>query len=191
MLKGLIRSKVTRKVLAVLFTNPSQRFYMRQLERIIGEPINAVRRELRILENSQLLLSKEEGNVKYYWVNKRNPIFEDLKRIILKTQALGSNLRDLFKNVSEISVAFIYGSVAKNEENIASDLDVIIIGNIDGVKLHSEISQIEDKIKRTINYNHISLKEFRMKKTAFLKRVIKEKKIFLVGNKDDLQKLSR
>jgi len=191
MLKGLIRSKVTRKVLAVLFTNPSQRFYMRQLERIIGEPINAVRRELRILENSQLLLSKEEGNVKYYWVNKRNPIFEDLKRIILKTQALGSNLRDLFKNVSEINVVFIYGSVAKNEENIASDLDVIIIGNIDGVKLHSEISQIEDKIKRTINYNHISLKEFRMKKTAFLKRVIKEKKIFLVGNKDDLQKLSR
>ena len=190
MLESLIRSKTTRKVLGLLFSNPDDRFYMRQLERLTSEPISAVRRELKKLEASGLLVSKEEAKVKYFWVNKENSIYEELKRIILKTLAIGDSLKNFVKKIPGVKIAFIYGSVAKGEEGSTSDIDLMLIGDIDSVEIHSKINKIEDKIKRKINYTLMREKEFKYKKTDFIKRLLKEKKIFLIGSEDELQKIS-
>lgn len=190
MLEGIITSKATRKILGILFSNPKEKFYIRQLERLTGLQVNAVRRELKKLASSGFLFSKDEGHVKYFWVNTENPIYEEIKSIMFKTQIIGDYLRDLFRKISRITAAFIYGSVAKGEENALSDIDVMIIGSGDGVKLHAAISRIEGKINRTINYTFISEEEYKTKKTDFLKRVLKEKKIFLVGDNDVLRRLA-
>ncbi len=191
MLEDLIRSKTARKVLTLFTTNPNSRFYIRQLERLIKEPVSAVRRELRKLENSGFLLSGEEARVKYYWVNKDYPIFDEIKKIIFKTQGLGDNLRKLIKEVPGIKFAFIYGSVARGEEKAASDIDLMIIADIDSVILHSRITEIEDKIKRVINYNLINEKDFKNRKTEFIKRVMKEEKIFLIGTENEFHRLNQ
>ena len=159
---------------------------MRQLERLTGLQINAVRRGLKKLESSGFLLSKEEGNVKYFWINTKNPIYKEMKSIMFKTQIIGDHLKDLFQKTPDIIAAFIYGSVAKGEENTLSDIDLMVIGVIDAQKLHSKISKIEDKVKRTINYTLISEGEYKAKKTDFIKRVLKGKKIFLIGSENDL-----
>lgn len=190
MLESIIRSKTTRKILVLLFTSPNDKFYIRQLERLIGEPVSAVRRELNKMERAGLLLSKEEARVKYFWANKKSSIYEEIKKLVLKTQALGDILRKFVKNIPGIKIAFIYGSVAKGEETTTSDIDLMIIGSIDSVRLHSKINEIEDKIKRTINYSLMSEKEVKSKKADFLKRILKEKKIFLIGTEDELQKLA-
>jgi len=189
MLESIITSKATRKILGLLFSNPKDRFYIRQLERLTGLQVNAVRRELKKLESSGFLLSREEGNVKYFWINTKNPIYEEMKSIMFKTQIIGDHLRNLFQRISSITVAFIYGSVAKGGENALSDIDVLVIGTISAAKLHSEISKIEDRVNRTINYTLISNEEYKTKKTDFIKRVLKGKKIFLVGDDGDLRKL--
>ena len=88
MLESLIRSKTARKVLTLFITHPDDKFYTRQLERLIKEPVSAVRRELKKLENSGFFLSKEEANVKYYWVNKEYPIFEEIKKIIFNKKKI-------------------------------------------------------------------------------------------------------
>ncbi len=66
----------------------------------------------------------------------------------------------------------------------------MIIGEMDSVKLHSKIGKIEDKINRTINYILIKEEDLKAKRTAFLNRVLKEKKIFLIGDERDLQRLN-
>ena len=189
MLEGIITSKATRELLGILYSNPDTRFYIRQLERLTGLPVNAVRRELSKLEKFGFLNSEEEGRVKYFKVNKKNPVYEDLRNIVLKTQVIGDSLRKLLVKISEIKVAFIYGSVAKSEETAISDIDLMIIGKIDSVILHKEINKIEDKIKRTINYTLINEKEFKNRKTDFIKRIAKEEKIFLIGDEDELERL--
>ena len=190
MLEGIITSKATRKILGLLFSNPKDRYYIRQLERLTGLQVNAVRRELKKLESSGFLLSKEEGNLKYFWVNTKNPIYEEIKSIMFKTQIVGDHLRNLFQKISGIRIVFIYGSVASGEENTSSDIDLMVIGDIGGVQLHSQISKIEDEIKRTINYTLISVDEYRSKRTDFIKRVVKGKNIFLIGDNDELRKLA-
>jgi len=190
MLESLIRSKTARKVLTIFITNPDEKFYTRQLERLIKEPVSAVRRELQKLEKSGLLSSKKDANIKYYRVNKDYPIFDEIKKIILKTEGLGDKLRELIEKVPGVKLAFIYGSVAKGEEKAASDIDLMIIGDMDSVKLHSKISEIENTIKRPINYNLMNEEDFKNKKTEFVKRVLKEKKIFLIGKENEFRKLS-
>ena len=189
MLESLVRSKTTRKILGLLFSNPEGRFYMRQLERMTGEPVSAVRRDLKRLESAGILLSREEAKVKYFWVNKENPIYEEVKRIVFKTIAVGDTIKGFIKNIRGLKVAFIYGSIARGEENAKSDLDLMIIGKIDSVRLHSKIGEIEDKVNRTINYIFIKDEDLKAKRTAFLNRVLKEKKIFLIGDERDLQGL--
>lgn len=191
MLDSLVKSKTARKILTIFITNPDNRFYIRQLERLVKEPVSAVRRELQKLEHTGFLISKEEANLKYYSVNKRYPIFEEIKNIVLKTQGLGDAIRELIKKTPGIKIAFIYGSVAKGEEKAASDMDLMIIGNIDSVRLHSKINEIESRINRTINYSLINEKDFKNKKTDFMKRILREKKVFLIGEEDELRRLSQ
>ncbi|MFC1480040.1 nucleotidyltransferase domain-containing protein [Candidatus Omnitrophota bacterium] len=190
MLESIITSKATRKILGLLFANPDDRFYTRQLERLTDMPVNAVRRELTKLEKSGFLQSKEEGKIKYFWVNKENPIYEEIKSIMFKTQIIGDNLRNLMNKISDIKVAFIYGSVAKGDEKVTSDIDVIVIGNIDSVKLHAEVGKIENVVNRIINYTLLRDNDLKGRKTYFLKRVLKEEKVFLVGSENELRKLA-
>ena len=186
MLESIITSKAAREILGLLFSNPKDKYYIRQLERLTGLQVNAVRRELKKLESSGFLISKEEGKVKYFWLNTKNPIYEEMKSIMFKTQIIGDHLKDLFQKTPDIVTAFIYGSVATSEESALSDIDLMVIGSIDEEKLHSKISKIEDKISRIINYTLISEDEYTAKKTDFIKRVLKGKKIFLIGSENDL-----
>jgi len=190
MLSSLIRSKTARKILTIFITHPEDEFYIRQLERLSKEPVSAVSRELQRLERSGFLMSKQEANLKYYRVNKKYPIFEEIKKIILKTQGMGDTIRELIEGSPGIKLAFIYGSVAKGEERATSDIDLMIIGDMDSVKLHSKINEIEDVINRVINYSLINEKDFKKKKTGFIKRILKEKKIFLIGGEDELRRIS-
>ncbi len=191
MLESLVRSKVARKILTLFFTHPDEKFYIRQLERLIHEPVSAIRRELFRLEKSGLLSQKREANLKYYWINRQYPIFEEMRGIILKTQGLGDYLKELFKKTQGIKVAFIFGSVAQGRDGTQSDIDLMVIGNIDSVQLHARINKIEDITKRKINYHLMDEECFRKKKSAFFQRVLKDKKIFIVGTEDDLRKLSQ
>ncbi len=189
MLKYLISSRAKRRLLSVFFTHPKEKFYIRQLERLSGEHVRAVQRELSKFEKMGLVKSEFSGRRKNYFLDKKCPIYEELKSIILKTEAIGKNIKVLIQGVSEIKYAFIYGSVAKNEEDIKSDVDLMLIGNIDEIELQKKIQKIETKISRSINYSLMSVKEFKKKLNnddSFVKRILKQKRIDLIGALDEI-----
>ena len=117
-------------------------------------------------------------------------IKEELKSIILKTIALGERIKELIKKTKNIKYAFIYGSVAKGEEDIKSDIDLMVIGNIDEIKLQEKIQQIESKISRTINYTLMNIEEFKKRlneKEPFLMRILEDKKIEIIGSENEIR----
>jgi predicted nucleotidyltransferase len=190
MLDSIVRSKSARKIMTLLFLNNDSKFYLREIERLTKEPVSAVSRELKRLEKAGIFLSEKNANARYYSVNKNHPIYSELKSIVLKTEGIGDVLKKMMDMTHGIKLAFIYGSVAEGRETGISDIDIMIIGNLDSVKVHSKIREIENKIKRVVNYSLITEKEYVSKKTDFLKRVLAGKKIFLVGGEDELQRLS-
>ena len=93
---------------------------------------------------------------------------------------------------NDICVAFIYGSTAYDQEWEKSDIDLFVLGEIDGEKLHRCIFKLEEEINREINTVHMDLGEFKAKikkKNAFLKRVLTGGKIFIKGDEDVLSKI--
>jgi predicted nucleotidyltransferase len=187
MLEYFITSKTKRSLLKLFLTNPERRFYTREIAKITGEPLNGVRRELGYLEKAGLLRSRQEGNLKYFEVIKEFPFYPELKKIIYSTVALGDYLRDSLKDSESIELAFVYGSVARNEEKEKSDIDLFVVGEIEEGELHGLVSDIEKGIGREINYTLMTRKEFgerRNRGEPFLRRVMGEKKFVLKGNLD-------
>ena len=150
--------------------------------------------ELRRLENMGLLKSRTSGRQKYYSVNPDYTLFPDIKSIILKTVGIGDLLKTAFDKKDDISIAFIYGSYAKDIEHAESDIDIFAVGNISAKELQGAISDIEGKTKREINPTIYSLEELKEKyksKNNFITGVLKGPKIFLKGDENGLRKLVR
>ncbi|MFH1304774.1 MAG: ArsR family transcriptional regulator, partial [Candidatus Omnitrophota bacterium] len=77
----------------------------------------------------------------------------------------------------------------KNESNAKSDVDLFILGNVDEDTLLPEINKLEETLHREINYSLYSRKDFAKKKNnkdSFIKDVIENKKIFLIGDENDI-----
>jgi predicted nucleotidyltransferase len=165
---------------------------VREIARSITENINSVRCELKKLSSIGLVASEREANLLYYRINTHCPLYKELKNLIYKTEAFGAYLKKMTKLPSDIQVAFVYGSTAYNQEREKSDIDLFVLGNIDGERLHRYIFNLEEKIDREINTVHMDSTEFRTKikkKNVFLKRILSGEKIFIKGDEDVLSKI--
>jgi len=137
-----------------------------------------------------LLLTEREGNVRFYEVNTAHPIYRELKSIVYKTQGLGSALTESPAQVDGVSVARIYGSVARNTEDATSDVDVLVIGDVSPADLDAALTGAEQLLGRDINATILSDAEWRDRvgrRQAFAVDVLNGPKIFLVGDEDGLR----
>jgi len=170
--------------------NPGREMYVREIARTTKENINSIRRELTNLEGIGLLKSERRGNLKYYVVNKKMPIYNELASIILKTEGVAKELRDSLSEIG-VEVAFIYGSFANMKAGVDSDIDVFIIGEVDEDELIIKIGAIEKELSREINYVLFTVKEFKEReknKDPFIVNVLRESKIRLIGDMSDLRR---
>lgn len=184
MLKYFITSKTKRNLLKLFLINPGKSFYVREMEKLIHEPINAIRRELNNLEKAGFVKARRDGNRKLFRVNKEFPFFSELKKIIYSTIGIGDFLTEHIEAIQNMEFAFIYGSVAKDEETVKSDIDIFLVGSISEKNLHKIISDLEEHIGRDINYTLMSKQEFdkRQKENdPFIMRILNEDKIMLKG----------
>jgi predicted nucleotidyltransferase len=185
----IFKSRTRKELFRLYFTNPDQEYYLRELERILRIPVSMIRNELIRLEEDGIFLSRRKGNQTYYIPNQSYPLFDELKSIVSKTIGIQGLLRENLAKVRGIEVAFIYGSFARHEETAKSDIDLLVIGTIDENRLLREINKLEKVLRREINYSIFSKDEFEHKmrgKDPFITDLLKNHKIFLVGDQNDL-----
>ena len=184
-------SKTQRQVLGLLFGNPDRSYYAKEIVRLAGVGIGTVQRELEKLSGAGLLSVKRVGNQKHYQADRQSPIFEELRGIVQKTFGVGDVLRlALAELAGQITVAFVYGSVAKGTDKANSDIDVMIITEeLSYDRAFSALAPVESKLGRTVNPTLYKPAEFRAKLIAdsgFLGRVLEQPKIFLIGTENDI-----
>ena len=185
----ITRSKTRRDLLALFFTNPSEAYYLRQLERTLGYSAAGIRRELlRFLEDG-LLKTNPAGNTVQYSLNTQHPLHDELKSIIFKTVGVEGSLRTALSSIDGIKIAFVYGSFAKHREKPTSDIDLMVIGRPDMSALNKAIQGLETKLRREINHTVYSPDEYRSRrrdKSGFIEDLLRSPKIVLIGSEDDL-----
>ncbi|NQT47314.1 MAG: nucleotidyltransferase domain-containing protein [Candidatus Omnitrophica bacterium] len=183
----LFNTKLRRRLLTYSFSHPDEEYYVRELAGIISEDPGNLSRELRKFEKEGLYKSFSKGGLRFYSLNKNYSLFKEIKKIIFKTEGIEGTIRKIVSRYKDITIAFIYGSYAKNKERKTSDVDLILIGSFPVSAFTREIRKLESELNREINFAHYSKEEFdkeRQKKGAFLDIVLNNKIIVLKGKLD-------
>ncbi len=183
-----------RRILALLLLRPDETFYVREIARLTGTPAGSLHRELKLLTDAGLLIRARAGNQVRYQADRACPIFEDLAAVFRKTAGLADVLRQaLTRLASRIRVAFVFGSVAQGKERAVSDVDVMVIGAASFTKVVQALTLAREDLRREVNPVVMTRAAFRSKSRngdRFVSRVLREPKIFLVGDSRELAELA-
>ncbi len=181
-------------ILALLFTHADEGFYLRQIVRTTGAGLGATQRELKTLAGAGMIQRDQRGQQVYYRANARCPVFRELKNLVAKTIGGGELLRAALAPLSDrIEVAFLYGSFAEQRERRGSDIDLFIVGRVSFSDVLAALEGAETRLDREINPTVYPVEEFRTKLQSghhFLTSVLKEKRIFILGNEHGLERLA-
>ena len=192
-LADLLFGRTRGAVLALLYGRADQSFYTREIAREIDASVGAVQRELENLSKVGLILRKSVGSQVHYQANRETPIFPEMRALINKTIGVFGVLRSALRPLSkQIIAAFVYGSVAREQETAQSDVDLMVVGKATLDQVLSRVSTTEKAIGRSINPTVYSVAEFKSKlatENHFLTSVLKGQKVFLLGDEDELRKM--
>ena len=185
--------KTRRAVLALFYGHPDRSLYLREIVRMVGAGQGAVQRELAQLTTAGLVTRIQRGNQVFYQANPETPIFSELKSLIVKTDGVADVLRELLAELAnKITVAFIHGSIARGQAKGGSDIDVVVVGDVDFSDLVMTLRPAQERLQREINPTVYSPAEFRKKLQTghhFLTTIMGTPKIFLIGGERELTRL--
>jgi predicted nucleotidyltransferase len=194
-LANLCFGQIRGRVLGLLYGRPDESFYIRQVARQVEASVGAVQRELEKLAQVDLIVRSQVGNQVFYQVNQQHPVFSEMRSLVNKTVGVFHILRSALESLAnQIVVAFVYGSMARQQEKAQSDIDLMIVGDVRLDDVFSCLFRIERVLGRPVNPTVYSADEFRSKLGSgnhFLNTVVEGKKVFLLGNEDELRKLGR
>src|SRR6201987_167637 len=180
-------------LLALLYSRADQSFYTRQIAREVDASVCAVQRELENLSKVGLIIRSSVGSQVFYQANRNAPIFREMQTLVNKTIGIFSVLRSALHPLAKrVLVAFVYGSVAREEEAAQSDVDLLVVVKATLEEVLSRLSTVEKSIRRPINPTVYSVAEFKSKlasRNHFLTAVLKGQKVFLLGDEDELSKV--
>jgi len=192
-LGDLLFGRTRGAIMALLYGHADQSFYTRQIAREVDASVGTVQRELENLSKVGLIIRSSVGSQVFYQANRDASIFREMQTLVNKTVGIFSLLRSALHPLkNRVSVAFVYGSVAREEETANSDVDLMVVGKATLDEVLSRLSTVEKRIGRPINPTVYSAAEFKSKIASanhFLTAVLKGQKVFVLGDEHELRKV--
>jgi predicted nucleotidyltransferase len=185
-------NKNKAQLLRLFFANPDRCFYMHEIGRALGKKPGVFQKAINAMTDEGILHSEYRANARYFSINKSYPLHNEMRSIVEKMYGVEESIKKILDKFPRIETAFIYGSFAKGEQHILSDIDMLIIGKPDDEKLLSEIEKLESMVQREINYKVYSEMELIRNiksKSSFLLEILRDKKTLVKGSEDDLRKI--
>jgi len=176
-------SEITKKLLSYMMLHTDESLYLNEIVRKFNFDKRNLVKKLKEFEKEELLLKEKRGSEFYYSLNKNFPLFDEYKKIILKTIGIESQLKTILTGFLGIKKAYIIGSYAKNKMDSFSDIDILVIGGADTVELQKKIAVLQKNVKREINLSNFSESEYEKRKKnndPFFNDVLNGKKIKLI-----------
>ncbi len=192
-LAEILSSRARAEIFRLLFRKTGEELHVREIERRSGLNDSTIRQELHKLVRLDLVQSRRDSNRVYYRAKTENPLYPEIRNLVVKTSGLSDVLRSVLKD-TRIRVAFVFGSVARGEEKAGSDVDLMVIGQLGLRDLSRLLSGIEKKIGREVNPHILREDEFRKRvraKEHFVSSVMESSKIFVIGSQDELEAMGR
>ncbi len=191
MLSALIPSKTRRKVLELFFTHIGENYYLRGIVREVEEEVNAVKRELDILEKAKLLHKEKRLNKVFYSLNKSYIYFDELLRVFAKQSEFPRTFVEQAPRLGKIKFAALSVKFVKHLPIKKDEVYFLLVGSIIVPEVEQFMKHMEGKLGREIDYTVMTEDELVFRKRnndPFLWRFLRTPKVMVCGNEEDLMK---
>ncbi|MEI6491665.1 MAG: nucleotidyltransferase domain-containing protein [Verrucomicrobiota bacterium] len=139
-----------------------------------------------------LLVARRDGNRLYFRANTGHPIFSELQGIALKTTGLREQLADALDGVRGIEMAFVFGSAAAGTTGAASDVDLLVVGDVGLRALSHKLRALTSTLGREVNSPVLTRATLAAKARTgdvFITNVLAAPKIWITGDAEELEGL--
>ncbi len=183
---------VRGSMLALLYMNPKKEFYLSEMARILGHSNPGIlHRDMVKLLKLELVNARRSGRRVYYSANGKSQVFNEIRSIAVKSSGILLRIEECLRDhIENIDFAYVYGSFATGEAVPSSDVDLMVVGSVDQLRMMKSVSDIESSIGRTISLSVFDRSDYVARlSTSFLNRVHNGEKIILIGSDDELRKM--
>ena len=173
-----------------LFGQPERSFFLNELLRLSGLGSASLQQELKRLTSASVVLSTRRGNLRVFQANPASPLFPELVSLTRKTCGVETVLMQSLEPLrTKLAHALVYGSVARQEDTSASDVDVMLVGvDLSLADVLEHLQSAEKALGRKVNPTCYSLQEFERRRAdpdSFVNKVLAQPTInLLVGGHD-------
>jgi predicted nucleotidyltransferase len=178
-----------QRVLGRLLLHPDEALHVRELARLTGTHAGSLHRELAHLAEAGLLTRSQRGNQVLYQANLACPVFAELAGLFRKTGGLADVLREALQPLAaRIELALVFGSVARGEENARSDIDVLVVGDVDFAEVVTALHPCQEALGREINPAVYAAAEWQARlarEDAFARDIVTRPVLLLMGELRD------
>ncbi|HEY7202466.1 MAG TPA: MarR family transcriptional regulator [Candidatus Dormibacteraeota bacterium] len=189
--QSLFGSETLPRLLEAMAAEPDRRFTTAELEERLGASHDSTFRALQRAVAAGLALREPVGRQFVYQADASSPIFPEVKTLLSKlfgpVQALRRSLSGL--GPPEVEAAFLFGSAARAQDRLASDLDVFVVGEVSRFALARHLAEAERDLGREVNAMAYPRQEIADRLAAgdgFLLEVWRQPKLMLVGREEEL-----
>jgi predicted nucleotidyltransferase len=175
-----------QRILLYFINNIKKEHHLRELANLMEMDPGNLSREMGRLSQMGLFKVRTKGRLKLYTLNTNHPLYKEIRGLLLKTQGAPLQIRQALQTFPNIEQAFLYGSFAAGKLDEKSDVDLMIIGKVDHLKLAEALRPIEMKLGREIHFRTLNQEEYLKRskeKDPFIMSVKRGKTIPLIGGK--------
>ena len=166
----IIASAGCVKLLEPFLYKPNIEMYQSELIKKTGVPLNRAIKLLKQLTSHGILKETEKAGCKFYRVYFENPVLKQLK--ILNTI---SKLYDIARDFSNEDIeVYLFGSAAKGEDTVHSDIDFLIIADKNRAIVNNLIDRMRRKFTREVSpviYSSLEYANLYNKEKAFYESI--------------------
>jgi len=161
--------------------------HVRDLVRLCEEEINAVRRELQLLEKKGILKKEPRANRLYYYLDKNYLYLPDMIRMYAKMQGLGAEIIKNKVKLGKIKFVMMSGKFARKVHEGEESVDLLMVGTVVIPELAVLVRAEEALRGHEINYTVMSEEEFSFRKKRrdpFIGSIIFGPRVMIIGDEE-------
>ena len=178
----------TQRALAALLLHPEHELIQSELIAAVGAGRGRGLVLARDLVATGLAKTRRVGRAVLLSANTGHPLYPELRALLVKTSGVAERVREALAPWRErISVAAVFGSVARGDERADSDLDLLVVGDVGLLDLAPAVAEIEGAVGRRVDLLLYGPEEWPEVREQSVMRAIREgTKIVVMGSADAL-----
>lgn len=188
-LSDFIISRVRVKLLTIFLSKSGEMYYVRELTRLAGEEINAIRRELKRMQEVGMLKSEKRGNRLYYTYKTSYPFYPELLNLVIKSSPIGQQLIKNKSKLGFIKYAFLSQKLIRGIDRNPEHIDLLVVGKVIMPQLSLIVKKLEKILDSEINYSSMTEEEYKYRKERkdpFITSVLLQPRIMIIGDETKL-----